>query len=196
MARPSRQALYADDPTFLWKLILRLFAILLALIGIGTLAWAFAVRIISPTLSSNPSDDTYNSYDNDYDDSGFEDFVFLPWSFIPLSLSVIWNVANIATSLSRNRPIHPGANVGCDLVLWLLFAVTGSFATIGALNYIGNYVGGYDDDDSSYGETYPNGTAIACGGFTSCSAQTTYAKALEHKGIVIAVGCAMEFAVL
>lgn len=204
MARPSRQAMYADDPTFLWKVILRIFAIVLALVGIGTIAWAL-IWVPSPSLAQS-SDNYYSSYiDSDPDeDQNFQDFVFLPWSFIPLSLSIKWNLANIATLLARSRPIHPGANVGCDLVLWLLFALTGTFATFGAAEYIDSYIGGLDDfsagdDDYTYNNgtsAYDNSTAIACGGFTSCAAEKSYSNALQHKGIVITVGCAMQFAVL
>ncbi len=92
--------------------------------------------------------------------------------------------------------MQPGANVGCDLVLWLFFAVTGTFATFGALEYIVNYIGGHDSPLGYEGGTYSNGTAITCGEFTSCDAQTSYTNALQHKGVVITVGCAMQFAVL
>ncbi|KAK4697276.1 hypothetical protein P7C71_g763, partial [Lecanoromycetidae sp. Uapishka_2] len=186
MARPSRQAMYADDPTFLWKLILRISAIPLALIGIGTVACALVTHPI-PALA--PSTGSTFSFD-------FQDFVTLPWSFIPLSLSILWNVANVAILLSKNRPVHPGMNVGCDLVLWLFLGVTGTFATFGAAQYIDNSIEGYDDFTDNGGGTYPNGIALDCGSFSSCDAETTYANALQHKGIVITVGVAMEFALV
>ena len=200
MARPSRREIHADDPTYLWKVILRTLALLFAFVGIGTIAWALAYQPI-PSLA--PSTSSSSSYSNDYSYDYYgvydNDIFLLPWSFISLGLSVIWNIANIIVLFSRNRPIHPGANVGCDLVLWLSFAVTGSFATIGILDYLGPYPG---DDfyegyyGGGYGGTFSNGTTIACEGFSNCGAETSYYNALRHKGIVIAVGCAMQFIVL
>ena len=45
---------------------------------------------------------------------------------------MIWNIANIAVLLKRTRAIHPGANVGCDLIIWLGFLAMGSLLAIGA----------------------------------------------------------------
>ncbi|CAD6591275.1 MAG: hypothetical protein ASARMPRED_005290 [Alectoria sarmentosa] len=208
MARPSRSAMYADDATFLWKAILRFLAILLAIIGIGTTAWAMTSQIHSP------SSDTDSSFSNDYENDDFFNpgFVYLPWQYITLGLSILWNIANISTLLARNRAIHPGANVACDLLLWLGLLFTGAFATIGATNYI--YFSAYDDDsfddDSGFGGgTYSNGTQYEyaangttvpvtnqCGGFTTCAAMDQYISAIQHKGIVIAVGASMAFIVL
>ena len=36
-------------------------------------------------------------------------------------MSLIWNTVNITRRLSAATPIHPGANVGVDLFIWLLF---------------------------------------------------------------------------
>lgn len=208
MARPSRVALYGDDPAFLWKVILRALAILFAAVGIATIGWALNDHILA-------TDDDYN--DNEYDgysDYDFEDFATLPWSFIALGLSVIWNLANLAVLLSRNRPIHPGANVGCDLVLWLGLLVTGPAAVVGAISYFNYYPGEYDNGnnpDDSYGNfsnssgtwnQLPNGSLVngtvadQCGGFTTCAQLHRYESALQHKGVIIFVGCAMSFIVL
>ena len=46
---------------------------------------------------------------------------------IPLGLSFIWNIANIARRLSAHTPIHPGANVGLDLFIVLAFLITLGF---------------------------------------------------------------------
>ena len=213
MARPSRSAMYADDATFLWKPILRFLAILLAIVGIGTTAWVMISRLHRPTSTTNPD------YSDDYYSYGYDDFntvVFLPWQFITLGLSILWNIANITTLLVRNRAIHPGANVACDLLLWLGLLVTGGFATLGSVNYFYYYP---DDNDYSYdgdlgygGGTYSNGTqyeytangtiipvtssAGQCGDFTSCAARDQFVSAVQHRGVVIAVGAAMAFVVL
>ena len=46
----------------------------------------------------------------------------LAWPlFIPLAISFGWNIANIVRRYTSSTPIHPGANVGMDLVAWLGF---------------------------------------------------------------------------
>ena len=196
--------MYADDATFLWKPILRILAILLAIIGIGTTAWAMTSH-----HHPNPDSETLdaNYYDNTYS------YILLPWQFIALGLSILWNIANIATLIARNRAIHPGANVACDLLLWLALLVTGFFATIGATNYLyydasNDY--GYSSDSPYGGGTYSNGTRFEytsdgsmvpvtdsqCDGFTTCAARDQYVNAVQHRGIVILVGAAAAFIVL
>ena len=115
--------------------------------------------------------------------------------------------------MARNRPIHPGANVACDLLLWLTLFVTGFFATLGATNDL--YYDAYDDygysSDSPYGGgTYSNGTRYEytsngtmvpvtdsqCDGFTTCAARDQYVSAVQHRGVVILVGAAAAFIVL
>ena len=81
----------------------------------------------------NPSDE--KTLDSTYYSSS-SSYILLPWQFIALGLSILWNTANITTLIARNRAIHPGANVACDLLLWLALLVTGFFATIGATNYL------------------------------------------------------------
>ena len=207
MARPSRSAMYADDGTFLWKPILRFLAILLAIVGIGTTAWAMTSRIHHPDSDSATSGSDPGDYEYDFS------YDLLPWQFITLGLSILWNIANMVTLLIRNRAIHPGANVACDLLLWLGLLVTAGFATLGGTNYLYYYA--YDDysydNGSSYGggtysngtrfEYTANGTAVAvansqCDGFTTCAARDQYESAVRHKGVVIIVGASVAFVVL
>ena len=102
--------------------------------------------------------------------------------------------------------------MACDLLLWLGLLFTGAFATIGATNYI--YYSADDDDSFDDGSgfgggTYSNGTQYEytangttvpvtnqCGGFSTCAAMDQYISAIQHKGIVIAVGASMAFIVL
>ena len=210
MARPSRSAMYADDATFLWKPILRFLAILLAIVGIGTTAWAMTSHITRPNL--NGATDTSDITSYDYYGYYYGDYFLLPWQYISLGLSILWNVANIATLLARNRAIHPGANVACDLLLWLGLMVTGGFATFGATEYL--YFNAYEYDYSSGsaygGGTYANGTQYEytangttapvtdtqCDGFATCAERDRFVGAIHHKGVVIVVGAAMAFVVL
>ena len=124
-----------DDPTYLWKVILRILSILFALTAIGLMAWA---------LTHDTK--TFNYYQYEYS----SDRYLLPWILLPLGPSVVWNTANVATLLFKNRPIHPGANVALDLILWLAFLVTATFATIGGALYVDNfyYISGYTCDES------------------------------------------------
>ncbi|MCJ1432156.1 hypothetical protein MMC27_001512 [Xylographa pallens] len=125
--------------------------------------------------------------------------------------------------LSRKRPLHPGANVGMDLVLWLGLIVTSSFAIIAAigeiqwtaedygydevnsLTYIQLPNGTYGYVDGHYTEA-PNGTeyfvtgnssdAVACGGYESCAQEYQIMNQHHTLGMVLVVGVAFSFAVM
>lgn len=210
--RPSRQDIYAEDPKFLWKYVLRSLAIILAIISIGLIGWSLAHQVVSP--NNNIYDNYAYAYAYAYYDWSYSnDIWFLPWEFITLGLSITWNLANILVLLIRNRPIHPGANVACDLLLWLGLIVTGTFATVGAEDYFWWHTNEYENEGNlateSYGNgssyfIFPNGTvsntstpsSSLCEGFTSCAAQDSYNSAVNRKGVIIAVGAAMSFIVL
>ena len=200
MARPSRTAIHAHDPTYFWKLLLRVLAILFAAVAIGTIAWATTVQYNDNNTGNDIIDDEYDGDGNTY---FYETFtILLPWVIIALGLSIIWNIINIVILLTRNRWIHPGANVGCDLVLWLSLGITGSVAATGAGSYLsyGYWDGGYDANSGGY-LTYPNGTSYyvpASGtngsdcGDVSCGNN----EPSLHVGIVVMVGCAFAFIVM
>lgn len=69
---------------------------------------------------------------------------------------MVWNFTNLLTLWVRDgRGIHPGANVGCDLFLWLALLVTGTFATFGATNELFWYDGGsYYSGEDNGGKTF------------------------------------------
>ena len=92
-----------------------------------------------------------------------------------LDVSILWNLTNITVRLRRPRPIHPGANVAMDLLLWMALFVTGFFATIAAVNSIKNdplvfFVDGITIDYDNNNE--------------------------QNAGIIIAVGSAFTFLAL
>lgn len=210
MARPSRTALYAHDRTYLWKFLLRVLAILFAGVAIGTIAWATTVRYNDNNNNGNvvtDSDgDTY--LDDDYTDFYSTFTILLPWVIIALGLSFIWNIINIIILLARNRWIHPGANVGCDLVLWLVLGISGGIAATGAGSYLlygWEYDdGGYDDNSGGY-LTYPNGTNYYvptngtdggnCGD-ASCGNNNNNNNIFQHASIVVIIGCAFAYIVM
>ncbi|MCJ1387276.1 hypothetical protein MMC18_000116 [Xylographa bjoerkii] len=196
-----RAALRDGERYWAWKLALRVIAIVFALVSVGCLAWA-----------SSPVNEFFS-----------ENFYLIPWEFIPLGASIIWNFANVVVLFVRKRPMHPGANVGMDLVLWLGLIVTSLFAIIAAiqevqwtadnydsvevnsLNYIQLPNGTYGYVDGHYTEA-PNGTEyfvtgnssdpVACGGYDSCAQQFQIMNEHHTLGIVEAVGVAFSFAVL
>jgi len=58
---------------------------------------------------------------------------------LQLGFSLIWNIANIAVLLARKRAIHPGANVGCDLIVWCTFFPMVLFVIFAAIDTASEY---------------------------------------------------------
>ncbi|MCJ1330936.1 hypothetical protein MMC10_007623 [Thelotrema lepadinum] len=91
--------------------------------------------------------------------------------YVPLGCSFIWNIANIARRMSAPTPIHPGANVGVDLLIWGGFLTALLWVYMEALDEIG-----FTADVLQLGHyPYYSGTNTTCvetrprGGY-SCSA--------------------------
>lgn len=72
-----------------------------------------------------------------------------------LSVSLVWCLIVILIYLLRRppSPVHPGACVGVDLILWLGLIVTGLF-TVGALIVLSDFGSGGYIDDLSYQSAY------------------------------------------
>lgn len=82
---------------------------------------------------------------------------------------------------SLNRPIAPGANVGCDLLLWLSLLGTGILLVLSAQDNIGTYYI-YDDD---YNDRYHDNHSLR------------YHLPSNHRqGVVEAVGSGFTFVVM
>ena len=199
-----------SDPTYLWKIVLRISAILLAIASTVLIAWSLSYH---PRADRPPPLSLYNINNQEvYYSEGYSYRLVgtLPWGIIPLSLSIFWNVANLLTCYVRQgRSIHSGANVACDLVLWLGLLATGVIASFGANLLLWEYaVDGHSGkfDGSEYGEysnqtyyqKYPNGTEkiAPCPGFVSCEADKGYTGAVHAKGVVIATGIATTLIVM
>lgn len=90
----------AGDRYWKFKTALRAILILMDIIGVGCLGWAVATAYI---------------YDSSY---------MLFGSLIPLSVSCVWSSICVIVFLVRKRPVHPGARVALDLLLWLTFIFT------------------------------------------------------------------------
>ncbi|MCJ1313542.1 hypothetical protein MMC25_007221 [Agyrium rufum] len=186
---------------------------ILDIVAIACIAYGY-VKLTGPPPDS--SGDEYGSDgSSDYD---IGDPFFLFWDFITLGLSFIWCLANVVTRLVRRRPVHPGANVGCDLILWMALIVTGIAAIVpvlDALSWSNNNVGNGGEDTRyillangtevlQYGQYgyFPNGTygfipesnpGSSCPGFASCDVQNAYLAATHHIGTVLAVGVALTY---
>ena len=50
------------------------------------------------------------------------------------SFSIIWSIASITKLLVTRKPIHPGADIGIDLFLSLLFTATFFLAVLSPAN--------------------------------------------------------------
>ncbi|EKG13108.1 hypothetical protein MPH_09785 [Macrophomina phaseolina MS6] len=125
-----------------WKLGLRTLALICAIVGMSTLIWVGVEE-------GNWSSSTYYSGDQ-----------WIGALSIPLICSVLFNAIAILILLLSKRPIHPGAAVGVDLVLWLTLVVTGFFTTwayytlISSYDYSSSSFYGYYSSDGTYRSSY------------------------------------------
>lgn len=147
--KTKREELREGDAHWQWKIAFRTLTIILGLIGIGCAAWVVA---------NSTSGALYMSY-------YFDDEWLMPWTLITFSLSVIWSSACIITFFARrpNAPVHPGAQVGIDLILWLGYIGTGLCAVAGTLSisdwgFDGRM--GYTGTEDGYYKQASNGTWV------------------------------------
>lgn len=136
-----REKLNAGDANWQWKIGMRAVLVILGIIGIGCAAWT----LVNFGPGKNP-------YEYELDDAWA-----MPWTLITFCISVVWSFACILVFFLRrpNAPVHPGAQVGMDLVLWLAFIPTGLFAvvavtSVASLGQSGR-IGGYGYLSSSNG---------------------------------------------
>ncbi|KAF2643778.1 hypothetical protein P280DRAFT_466508 [Massarina eburnea CBS 473.64] len=116
------EKLDAGDAKWTWKIGMRIVLIIIGLIGLGCAAW---------TVASFSSANMYYGYEYD-----MEDGWSVPWTLITFTLSIIWSAVCILVFCLRTShgPVHPGAQVGVDLVLWLGYIVTGLFAVVAVIS--------------------------------------------------------------
>ena len=107
-------------------------------------------------------------------------FAILP----TLVVSWVWNVANIIRRLVAPSPIHPGANVALDLLLWIGFGIGMiiswfiSAAVVYAANnrnanyYYNSWYGGYINSGSNLNCTYTDGTTVCSSSDSSSNTVT------------------------
>jgi len=78
---------------------------------------------------------------------------YATWLLIPLGVSFFWNIAVITVRLCRPRPMHPGAIVALDLLIWIAFVIALIFAYAGAVYDINNDYNNYGPNEG-YGDYY------------------------------------------
>ncbi|KAI9756774.1 MAG: hypothetical protein M1835_000707 [Candelina submexicana] len=154
------------DKRWIWKLCFRAAATVFSIVGIGCTAWAVSEN-------AHLADTTQQAF------------------WLVLGFSIIWNIINFIVLLARNKPIHPGANVGCDLILWIAYVVTGVIAAFGVdqdVRFEGNFRYYYCYSD------YPGArSGETCPGFNSCDDALGV---LKQRGEVEAAGVAFAFAAM
>ena len=139
--REFRDQLLENDRHAVWKISLRIINVVFACVSLICVSWV-----------------TDRALDQDYYSA-----VNILWDTIPLGISIIWNLSNIIFQLIKRRPIHPGANVGVDLALWLAFVVIAVWGTLAAL--ANTVLLTYDDDDDDLFA----GPYKTCSGYSACT---------------------------
>lgn len=135
-----------------WKFkgAIQLVAIIIGLIGIGTIGWC---------VSTTPFNDNLTY--------GWDEYWTLWPSLVTFAVSVIWCAACILFLVVKKRGIHPGLRVALELLLWLSFIVTALFAMVSLfeIRQWGEY-GDLSSSSYSYSSSYggyelqPNNTWV------------------------------------
>jgi hypothetical protein len=139
------------DRYWKFKSVIQVNAIIVGLIGIGTIGWI---------VSTTPMNDTINY--------GFEQYWTLWPSLITFAVSIVWCAACILVLILRKKPVTPGLRVAMDLLLWLAFIVTALFALValmeidqwGQYGSLDGYDYGYYSSSSGDYNLLSNGTWV------------------------------------
>lgn len=162
-----RAALKANDRHYEWKMAFRLLLLLVDAAMIGMAGWATSQALTQ-----------YNSQYGDYDYYAW-DLEFVPWVLIPMGLSFIYAIVVLVYQLARTKPVHPGWNVGVDLILWIAFAILASLLLLSALDNV------YRNNSDSYYYRYKGSdTDCSNSGFTSCAERDASVNSIYHRGVV------------
>jgi hypothetical protein len=179
-AADLRAALKANDRHYMWKLGFRTLLLAVNIALVGMIAWVVAAG-------------TANEY-YDY----YYDIDLVVWDFIPVGVSIIFCSIVLIYQLLRKRPVHPGWDVGVDLLLWMAFGVLAGFTiTAGLEDLSDNTPSALDGEsgsssDGGYYTIAANGTEVyiepnstqQCPDFTSCAAQQAFLDSVTHRSIV------------
>ncbi|KAL8859268.1 MAG: hypothetical protein Q9178_004206 [Gyalolechia marmorata] len=110
----STKSMYQRDPRWIWKLVVRVITIVVALIGLSCVAW------VTDYLR-----EWVNQHQGDEDRGYQSDIFILPWLLFTLCLSALWNTANILLFFFYSHPLLSSANIACDSLLILSLLASG-----------------------------------------------------------------------
>ena len=105
---------------------------------------------------------------------------------------MIWCAIVVLILLLRRIPVHPGVEVGIDLILWLAFAILASFTILAAVDLVDYQSDDDSGSDSGYYTTAANGSSVYvapnnsddCPRFQSCTDQSGFLNSVAHRGVV------------
>lgn len=186
----------------------------------GRWLWKFALRsiaIIFSIVTISLAGSAYRRLKYGENGYGFA-FMRLAWLFIPvvasllrglaccetiltkniiqLSFSLFWNFTSLAVTIVRGNWIHPGVDVGCDLVLFILLGSTSGISLGRIIDKYSQWywTGGYYPPSYT---VFPNGTIYyskvppnSCEPFSSCAAEAAAKDKWHRASIEAIVACA------
>ena len=119
-AQTKYEKLNAGDRDWQWKIGMRVVLFIISFIGLGCAGWV---------VTNFSSKHRYYGYMFDSND-----WEWIPWTLVTFVLTIVWSLACILVFWFRkdHSPLHPGAQVGVDLILWLGYIATGLCA-VGAV---------------------------------------------------------------
>ncbi|KAL8766838.1 MAG: hypothetical protein Q9209_006496 [Squamulea sp. 1 TL-2023] len=121
----STKNLYQKDQRWIWKLVLRVIAIILALVGVSCVA--FVTDYLREWVHRGQEGEDRDIHNG---------MLILPWLLFTLCLSVLWNTANILILFFHSRPLTPSANLACDSLLLLSLSASGIWLCLAATTNI------------------------------------------------------------
>lgn len=161
----------AGDRRWRFKFALRTVCILVSLIGIGTTAWFIST-------ANAPNSFGYNMA------IGTE-----VWpSLVTFVASVLWCAIVMLVFFARKRPMHPGACVSLDLIIWLAYIATALFATLAVIdiqtwNPNWDYPTSYSDGREGDYTLLSNNTWV-WDNSTSAYGETRYCNTIGYQAVI------------
>ncbi|CAO1600295.1 hypothetical protein XANCAGTX0491_003988 [Xanthoria calcicola] len=117
--------MYHGDARWRWRLVLRVMAVVVALVAVSCVAW---VTDYIRQWTSEHSGKVHRPLQ--------VDMFILPSLLFTLCLSSLWNTVNILILFFHSRPLPPSANIACDGILLLSLLASGIWITLAATTSI------------------------------------------------------------
>ncbi|KAL9595486.1 MAG: hypothetical protein Q9219_006415 [cf. Caloplaca sp. 3 TL-2023] len=155
----SKDQYRSDHRRWVWKLVLRAVAVVVTLVGMGCVAW------ILYKLRQWANSNEEGNYKAD-------DFI-LPWMLFSLTLSLLYNIANILIALSHHPNFFtPTATITCDCLITVSLLASGIWLSLAATTAI-------DGNNALDIHFYPR--------------QSSYAYSLTIKSAIEIIGIGLTF---